>query len=68
MTWMDYVWFAWVIAFGLLEAFGVTEEGKVKGAEPLTRLVRDKLMRRHWPLWVAALVFWAWMLVHFFLQ
>ena len=67
MSWYDWIWVGWILAFGILEGVGVREEYRVKGVEPLTRLVRDRWMRRP-EVWLGFAIFWAWMAVHFFVQ
>lgn len=67
---MDLFTVIWLIlglvALGV-ELYGAVAENDAAGVEPLTRILRDRLMRQH-PL-VKLLVFmaWAWLGGHFFL-
>ena len=57
-------WFAWM-AIGLgYELYAVLRE-KEDGALPLTRVVRDRLMRRSTPVKLGVLLFLTWLWVHF---
>lgn len=57
-------WLGWMLAGLAFELFAVREE-KRTGALPLTRVVRDRLMRRFWPVKIGVLAFLAWLTVHF---
>lgn len=57
-------WLAWMAAGLVFELYAVREE-KRNGTLPLTRVVRDRLMRRFWPVKIAVLAFLAWLTVHF---
>lgn len=58
------VWLTW-IAFGVgWELYCVLDEKK-NGALPLTRVVRDRLMRRFVVVKLGVLLFLAWLLLHF---
>lgn len=57
-------WLAWMAVGVAYELFAVREE-KRTGALPLTRVVRDRLMRRFWPAKIVVLAFLAWLTVHF---
>lgn len=57
-------WLAWMAAGIVFELYAVREE-KRNGALPLTRVVRDRLMRRFWFAKVGVLAFLAWLIVHF---
>lgn len=60
----------WIVIFAvgfLWEMFGLFTE-KRTGIEPLTHIVRDRLMRRERWMWYAVLAFWVWLGVHFFIQ
>lgn len=62
----EYVWLAiWIVGF-IWEMVGVFTY-KRTGIEPLTTIVRDRLMKRHRSIWVAVLAFWVWLGGHFFL-
>jgi hypothetical protein len=58
-------WLAWM-AIGLAyELFAVFTEKK-RGTLPLTRVVRDRLMRRFVLAKLGVLLFLAWLCLHFF--
>ena len=60
-------WVFWVLwmAVGLAyELYAVYFE-KRHGALPLTRVVRDRLMRRAWPVKLGVAFFLFWLLIHF---
>ncbi len=57
-------WFAWLIAGIGYELFAVRTERKL-GTLPLTRVVRDRLMRRSTVAKVGVLTFLAWLILHF---
>lgn len=58
-------WLAWM-AVGLgYELYAVVTE-KRSGALPLTRVVRDRLMRRFVVAKLGVLLFLAWLCLHFF--
>jgi len=58
------VWLVWVV-FGVgFEVFAVFTEKK-QGTLPLTRVVRDRLMRRSAVVKVGVLLFLTWLWVHF---
>ena len=58
-------WFAWMAAGLGYELFAVRFE-KRDGALPLTRVVRDRLMRRFVVAKLGVLLFLAWLCLHFF--
>ena len=57
-------WFAWMAAGLAYELYAVSHE-KRNGALPLTRVVRDRLMRRAWPIKVGVMAGLAWLMLHF---
>lgn len=57
-------WVTWVVIGLAFELFAVATEKKT-GALPLTRVVRDRLMRRSKLFAVFMLAFLAWLFVHF---
>lgn len=57
-------WFAWMGAGLSYELYAVRTE-KRSGALPLTRVVRDRLMRRSTLVKVGMLLFLTWLWVHF---
>lgn len=57
-------WAAWVVAGLAFELFAVFTE-KRTGALPLTRVARDRLMRRSSLVKVGMLLFLTWLWVHF---
>lgn len=60
-------WLGWM-ALGLsYELFAVFSE-KRYGTLPLTRVVRDRLMKRFWPVKLGVLLFLSWLSLHFFLN
>jgi hypothetical protein len=60
-------WLVWM-ALGLsYELFAVFSE-KRYGTLPLTRVVRDRLMKRFWPVKLGVLLFLSWLSLHFFLN
>ena len=60
-------WFTWM-AVGLgYELFAVWTE-KSRGTLPLTRVVRDRLMKRFVIAKLTVLLFLAWLCLHFFLN
>lgn len=57
-------WLTWA-AIGLgYELFAVFSEKRL-GTLPLTRILRDRLMRRFWPVKLGVLLFLAWLVLHF---
>ena len=63
----ELVWVAIFIVGLVWELIGVFTE-KRSGIEPLTHIVRDRLMRRSKLWYVGVLVFWVWLGIHFFLE
>lgn len=60
-------WLGWM-ALGLFyELFAVFSE-KRYGTLPLTRVVRDRLMKRFWPVKLGVLLFLSWLSLHFLLN
>jgi len=57
-------WFAWMGVGLVYEVFAVVTERKT-GALPLTRVVRDRLMRRSTLVKIGMLTFLTWLWVHF---
>ncbi len=57
-------WALWVVAGLAYEAFAVVYE-KRTGALPLTRVVRDRLMRRFLVVKLGVLLLLAWLVLHF---
>jgi hypothetical protein len=57
-------WFAWMGIGLAVELFNVREEKKL-GTLPLTRVVRDRIMRRSTVVKVGVLIFLTWLLLHF---
>lgn len=57
-------WFAWMAVGLAYELYAVVTE-KRSGALPLTRVVRDRLMRRSSLVKVGVLLFLTWLWVHF---
>jgi hypothetical protein len=56
------------MALGLsYELFAVFSE-KRYGTLPLTRVVRDRLMKRFWPVKLGVLLFLSWLSLHFLLN
>lgn len=60
-------WFGWMAAGLAYELFAVFTE-KSKGTLPLTRVVRDRLMKRFVVAKLGVLLFLAWLCLHFFLN
>ena len=60
-------WLAWMAAGLAYELFTVWGE-KRYGALPLTRIVRDRLMRRFVVVKLGVLLFLAWLVLHFTLS
>ena len=58
-------WLGWMAAGLTYELYAVTME-KRNGALPLTRVVRDRLMRRFVVAKLGVLLFLAWLCLHFF--
>ena len=58
-------WLGWMAAGIVYELYAVTME-KRNGALPLTRVVRDRLMRRFVVAKLGVLLFLAWLCLHFF--
>lgn len=58
------IWFVWMAFGAAFEVFTVLEE-KRTGALPLTRVVRDRLMRRSTVVKLGVLLFLTWIWVHF---
>lgn len=58
-------WLSWMAAGVVYEVFAVVME-KRNGALPLTRVVRDRLMRRFVLVKLGVLLFLAWLCLHFF--
>ncbi len=58
-------WFAWMAVGLAYELFAVFTE-KRRGTLPLTRVVRDRLMRRFVLAKLTVLLFLAWLCLHFF--
>lgn len=61
-------WVFWLVWMGVglgYEVYAVTFE-KRNGALPLTRVVRDRLMRRFVVAKLGVLLFLAWLCLHFF--
>jgi len=58
------VWLSWIVFGTAFELFAVFTE-KRKGTLPLTRVVRDRLMRRSAVVKVGVLLFLTWLWVHF---
>jgi hypothetical protein len=66
MAWVSWVfWFVWMGKGLAYELFAVYTEKKY-GTLPLTRVVRDRLMRNFWPVKLGVLLFLAWLCLHFF--
>jgi hypothetical protein len=60
-------WLGWM-ALGLFyELFAVFSE-KRYGTLPLTRVVRDRLMKRFWPVKLGVLLFLSWLSLHLLLN
>jgi hypothetical protein len=57
-------WAAWAIVGVVFELYAVLTE-KRSGAEPLTRVLRDRLMRRFLLARLAVLLFLSWLGLHF---
>lgn len=57
-------WFGWMSVGLLFELFAVFTE-KRYGTLPLTRIVRDRLMRHFWPVKLGVLLFLSWLCLHF---
>lgn len=57
-------WLTWMVIGLAYELFAVFTEKKT-GAMPLTRVVRDRIMRKSGAATVGVLTFLAWLLVHF---
>lgn len=65
MTTFSYIfWGLWLAAGLAYELYAVFTERRT-GALPLTRVVRDRLARRFWPVKIALLTFLAWLALHF---
>lgn len=66
---MEYLSEAVWLLIGLValtwELIGVKKE-KDWGIEPLTRIVRDRLMKRFWPAKLLVMGFLCWLCLHFF--
>lgn len=58
-------WLGWMAAGIVYELYAVTME-KRNGALPLTRVVRDRLMRKFVVAKLGVLLFLAWLCLHFF--
>lgn len=63
----EFVWIAIFLVGFVWEMIGVFTERRT-GIEPLTHIVRDRLMRRERWMWYAVLAFWTWLGIHFFIQ
>lgn len=62
VSWLFWgVWLASGVGF---EVYAVKTETR-SGALPLTRVVRDRLMRRAWPFKIAGMAFLGWLALHF---
>lgn len=57
-------WLVWMAAGLSFELYAVRSERR-HGTLPLTRVVRDRLMRRFTVVKVGVLAFLAWLLLHF---
>lgn len=57
-------WFTWMAVGLVYELFAVVTEKKT-GALPLTRVVRDRIMRKSGAATVVVVTFLSWLLVHF---
>lgn len=57
-------WAAWMLAGLAYELYAVTTERRT-GALPLTRVVRDRLMRHSTIAKLAVLTFLTWLWIHF---
>lgn len=60
-------WFGWMAAGLAYEIFAVLSE-KRYGTLPLTRVVRDRLMKRFVLVKLGVLLFLSWLCLHFFLN
>lgn len=60
-------WLAWMGVAVVYELFAVVME-KRNGALPLTRVVRDRLMKRFVLAKLGVLLFLSWLCLHFFLN
>jgi hypothetical protein len=60
-------WLGWMAAGLAYELFAVYSE-KRYGTLPLTRVVRDRLMRRFVLVKLGVLLFLSWLCLHFFLN
>lgn len=58
------VWIGWMVAGLGYELFAVFTE-KELGTLPLTRVVRDRIMRRSTPAKLGVLLFLTWIWLHF---
>jgi hypothetical protein len=59
-----FFWATWAVIGLAYELFAVREEKKT-GALPLTRVVRDRLMRKHVTAKIGVLTFLIWLFLHF---
>jgi len=57
-------WLTWMAVGLVYELFAVFTERKT-GAMPLTRVVRDRIMRKSGAATVVVITFLSWLLVHF---
>jgi hypothetical protein len=57
-------WLTWAVIGLSYELYAVFTEKKT-GALPLTRVVRDRLMRKYPLIKIGMLTFLAWLLIHF---
>lgn len=63
----ELVWCAIFLVGLVWELVGVFTERQTR-IEPLTHILRDRLMTRYRLIWYGVFLFWAWLGIHFFLQ
>lgn len=64
MTALSWIfWSAWIVLGAAFELFAVLSEKRL-GTEPLTRVVRDRLMRRSTLVKLGVTFFLFWWLIH----
>lgn len=65
-AWVSWAFWLGTMAVQLAYELYAVETERRSGALPLTRILRDRLMRKHTILKLGGLLLWSWLGVHFF--
>ena len=67
MDLFEGIWLVIGVVALVVELVGLFWENQRRGIEPLTRIIRDRLMRQP-VVYLGILVFWLWLGFHFFVE